>query len=84
VIIDVASDGRRRGAEVWGRLELVRGGERDEQSIVDLGVEDGDPNAVGCSALARSFLRRPDGSAGARPGRALRCQLQQRRLGRPL
>ena len=46
VIIDVAGDGRQRGAESGWRLGLDRGGERDEQPIVDLGVEDGDADAV--------------------------------------
>jgi len=47
----VAGDGRQRGAQVGGCLGLVRGGERDEQPVVDLGVEDGDPDAVGALRL---------------------------------
>jgi phenylacetate-CoA ligase len=46
VIIDVTGDGRQRGAEFGRCLGLVRGGERDEQPVVDLGVEDGDADAV--------------------------------------
>jgi hypothetical protein len=55
VIIDMAGDGGQRGAEVRRRLGLIRGGQRDEQPVVDLGVEDGDADAVlglGCSAFS--------------------------------
>ena len=41
VIIDVAGDGGQCAAELGWCLGLVRGGERDEQAVVDLGVEDG-------------------------------------------
>src|SRR5215472_7335537 len=42
----MAGDGRQRGTEIGGRLGLVGGGERDEEPVVDLGVEDGDADAV--------------------------------------
>ena len=46
VIVDVAGDGCQRGAELGGCLGLVRGSERDQEPVVDLGVEDGDADAV--------------------------------------
>jgi hypothetical protein len=49
VIIDMAGDGCQCAAELWWCLGLVRGSERDEQAVVDLGVEDGDADAVGVS-----------------------------------
>ena len=37
-----------RAARSWGgALGLVGGGERDQEPVVDLGVEDGDADAVG-------------------------------------
>jgi hypothetical protein len=47
VVVDVAGDGRQRGAEYWWCLGLVLGGEQDEEPVADLGVEDGDADAVG-------------------------------------
>jgi hypothetical protein len=38
---------RRRGAERGRRLGLVAGGEQAEDAVVDLGVEDGEPQTVG-------------------------------------
>jgi hypothetical protein len=55
----VAGDGRQRGAEFRRRLGLVRGGERDQEPVVDLGVEDGDADAVGV-APAESVPMAPD------------------------
>jgi len=52
VVVDVAGDGGERGAEFWWGLGLVGGGERDEEPVVDLGVEDGDPDAIGGEHVA--------------------------------
>ena len=53
VVVDVAGDGGERGAEGrWG-LGLVGGGERDEEPVVDLGVEDGDADAVAGQEIFR-------------------------------
>jgi hypothetical protein len=52
VVVDVAGDGGQRGAQVGGCLGLVGGGERDQQRAVELGVEDGDADAVGGEGVA--------------------------------
>ena len=53
VVVDVAGDGRQRGAEFWWCLGLVRGGERDEEPVADRGLEDGDADAVGGEHVMR-------------------------------
>lgn len=62
VVIDVAGDGRQRGAEFWWCLGLVRGGERDEEPVADLDVGDGDADAAGGERIV-SMMRMPASAA---------------------
>ncbi len=55
----------RSGGGCW---RLVGGGERDEQPVVDLGVEDGDADAVGGEGVAVG-VREPADEAVARRSR---------------
>jgi hypothetical protein len=69
VVVDVTGDGGQRGAEFGRGLWLVRGDERHEEPVIDLGVGDGDADAVagqdvavgvrepGCLLWSRDFVR---------------------------
>jgi len=76
VVIDVVGDGGQFGAEFGRCLGLVGGGERDEQPVVDLGVEPGVPASWWWISPAR--LRRPSCRLGGRP--AMLCQHAADRL----
>ena len=52
VVIDVVVEGAECLSELEGCLRLVGGGQRNEQSVVDLGVGDGDADAVGGEGIA--------------------------------
>jgi hypothetical protein len=52
VVVDVAGDRGERGPQFWWGLGLVGGGERDQQPVIDLGVEDGDADAVAGEGVA--------------------------------
>jgi len=45
---------------------LVRGGERDQQPVVDLGVEDGDADAVGGECVAVGVREPGEGNGNPR------------------
>jgi hypothetical protein len=47
-LVDCVLDGAERGAQFGWRVGLTAGGEqRSEDPVVDLGVEDREPDAVG-------------------------------------
>ena len=52
VVLDVAVEGAQGLAEFGWGLRLVGGGERDEQPVVDFGVEDRDADAVAGECVA--------------------------------
>jgi len=80
----VAGDDRQRGTEVggaWGWFAAVR---RDGQPVVNLGVEDGDPDAVGGARVPVTGQARPEARCAGRGGarrrsRSLRCRGTGRR-----
>ena len=73
VVVDVAGDGRQRGAEVGRCLGLVGGGERDEEPVVDLDVEDGDAYAVGGEHVAVGVREPADQAVQAEPRETANC-----------
>src|SRR6266536_481959 len=67
VVVDVAGDGGQCGAEFGGSLGLVRGGQRDQEPVVDLGVEDGDADAVRGEHVAVGVREPADEAVEAQP-----------------
>jgi hypothetical protein len=68
--IDVAGDSGQGCSELGWGLGLVGGGERNEHPVVDLGVEDGDADAVGGEGVAVGV-----GQAADEPGQAQPAQV---------
>jgi hypothetical protein len=58
VAVDVAGDGLQGSPEFGWRLGLVGGNQRDQEPVVELGVEDGDANAVRASTYRLAYSMR--------------------------
>src|SRR6266511_356324 len=58
--VDVAGDGLEGGPELGWRLGLVCGDERDYEPVVELGIEDGDADALGGEHVAVGVLDAAD------------------------
>ena len=71
VVVHVAGDGCQRGAEFGRRLGLVRGGERDQEPVVDLDVEDGDADAVGGEHIAVGVREPADEAVEPQPAQVI-------------